>query len=152
MGEKDIPIFKTFWSTYKNDFIKVNGLGWILLIIGYLLVIEFKILRLQDQFIYVIASFAVISLFILYIIVLAYFFPIYVHFQLRLVDYFKWPLIIGIIHPILTVVMVVGVSFLYYVVFITIPALLFFFGGSVAAFILMWGASQTFTKYEARKI
>lgn len=148
MGENDIAIFNTFWKAYRKEFFKSNLLGYILLVVGYVLSIEFQILRAQDSLIYLITSFGVIALFLLYFIILLYFFPILVHFNLKTTQYIKWPFIIGMIHPILTIFLIVGVLFINYITFITIPALLFFFGGSVSALILMWGASQTFAKYE----
>jgi len=150
MGEDDIPIFKTFWKAYREDFLKTNGLGLILFFIGYILIMEFKILRLQESVIYFIVSFSVLAILILYAIVLTYFFPIYVHFNLKISDYLKWPFIIGIVHPILTLFLVVGTVLFAYITFITIPAILFFFGGSVIAFFIMWGVSKTFSKYELK--
>ncbi|MBO1914885.1 hypothetical protein J4G37_59925, partial [Microvirga sp. 3-52] len=63
-------------------------------------------------------------------------------------EHLKWSFVIGIIHPILTVFLMVVVVVLNYATFIYIPGLLFFFGGSVTAYILMWGVSKTFSKYE----
>lgn len=150
-GEDDIKVFPVFWSTYRDEFVKSNLLGYVLALIGYVLSIELKILRASDQLMYLIASFGVVALFILYFIVLLYFFPIYVHFDLPKLNYFKWPFIIGIIHPILTIALFVVLYFIYYFALQTVPALLFFFGGSVMAFIIMWGAHQTFSKFEAEK-
>lgn len=149
MGEEDIPVFKTFWKSYREDFLKANGIGIIFFLIGYLLVIQFNYLFFQPSIIYKTASFSIVALFILYAIVMTYFFPIFVHFNLKVIDYLKWPFIIGFIHPILTIVMICGIGIMIYIVFLTIPALLFFFGGSVIAYILMLGVSQTFSKYEA---
>lgn len=148
VGDKDIAIFKVFWDSYKSEFLKANLIGYILFIIGYLLTIEFQILRAQESLVYLIASYGVIAVFILYFIVLLYFFPIFVHFNLKAIHYIKWPLIVGIVHPILTIFLTVAVISINYITFLTIPALLFFFGGSVTAFIIMWGASKTFSKYE----
>ncbi|MEI3606199.1 YesL family protein [Pseudogracilibacillus sp. SE30717A] len=147
-GEEEIPVFKTFWNTYRKEFLKANGFGLILFLSGYLLVLEFQILRLQENIIYFIVSFGVLAIFILYAIVLIYFFPIYVHFNLKITDYIKWPFIIGIVHPILTLFMMVGLVAIVYLIYVTIPAILFFFGGSVTAYFIMWGASKTFEKYE----
>jgi len=87
----------------------------------------------------------------LYAVLLIYFFPIFVHFNLKMTDYFKWPFIIGIVHPILTLFLIVGTSIVFYITFITIPAILFFFGGSATAFFIMWGVSKTFTKLEMKE-
>jgi|SRR5690625_2687307 len=146
--KKDVPIFSTFWEYYRKEFIRSNFLGIIFLIIGYVLFIEFQILWGSNQMVYFIASFGVVALFIIYAIVSLYFFPIYVHFNLTKREYFKWPFIIGIMHPILTIFLFGVLGFLHYITFMTIPALLFFFGGSATAFIMMWGIAKTFPKYE----
>lgn len=147
-GDRDIPIFKTFWQSYRKEFIKINLLGYGILIVGYLLTIEFQILRSQEHISYIIASFGVVGLFIIYFIILLYIFPIFVHFKLKPLEYIKWAFVIGIGHPFLTLFLFGVIITLVYLTFITIPALLFFFGGSISAYILMWGASQTFPKYE----
>ena len=152
MGDDEIPIFATFWQSYKQEFIKVNILGILLFAIGYLLIVEFQILRMQDSVLYQIVSFGVLVSLFIYTIVLTYFFPIFVHFNLKITDYLKWPFIIGIIHPILTVVLIGGMAVLYYIALMTVPAILFFFGGSITAFIIMWGASKSFSKYEMNEV
>lgn len=148
LGEDDIKIFSIFWKAYRKEFVQSNVLGYILVIIGYLLYIEFQILRTQESMVYFIASFGVIALFILLFIILLYAFPIFSHFNISAIQNIKWAFIIAIVHPILTIALAVGIGVIYYLTFQTIPALLFFFGGSVTAFILMWGASKTFSKYE----
>lgn len=148
MGEQDTAIFPLFWKTYRQEFVKANGLGLLLAAVGYLLTIEFQILGTQTSLIYQMVQFSVVVILILFAMVVAYFFPIYVHFNLKFMDYIKWPFIIGVIHPILTVVLLVGVGLLLSITFYSLPALLFFFGGSVTAYILMWGVSKTFGKYE----
>ncbi|TQS71080.1 DUF624 domain-containing protein [Ornithinibacillus gellani] len=149
MGEKDIAIFKLFWQTYRQEFVKANVFGLILFGLGYILSIEFQIISTQTSLTYLIVRFSILAIALLYVIILLYFFPIFVHFNLRTLHYLKWPFIIGVIHPILTVFLFISIGLLHYVTFITVPALLFFFGASVTAFIIMWGVSKTFSKYEA---
>ncbi|GAB2569313.1 YesL family protein [Gracilibacillus alcaliphilus] len=146
--EHEVPIFQTFWQSYRKEFIKINLIGYVIFAVGYFLTIEFQILRAQEHIGYIIASFGVLGLFLIYLIILLYLFPIFVHFKLRPLEYIKWAFLIGIGHPILTIFLLgvmIGILYLAYTVF---PALLFFFGGSISAYILMWGASQTFTKFE----
>src|SRR5690625_78727 len=101
MGEDDIPIFKTFWKAYREDFLKTNGLGLILFFIGYILIMEFKILRLQESVIYFIVSFSVLAILILYAIVLSYFFSIYVLFNLNIFYFLIYLFIICIVHSLI---------------------------------------------------
>lgn len=146
--DTDIPIFHTFWKAFKKEFIRINMLGLVLVTSGYLLIVELQILRTQEHVAYLIASYTVIGLILIYAIVLLYIFPMFSHFQLKFTHYFKWAFLIGIGHPILTIVLFGGVIAIQYFAYATIPILLFFFGGSITAYILMWGASQVFMKYE----
>ncbi|NGP43842.1 YesL family protein [Bacillaceae bacterium SIJ1] len=147
-GEDDIPIFKTFWKVYRKEFWKIFGVGFILAVVGYFIYIEFSILRTQDSLMYYLASFGVIGQYILYFIVVMYFFPIYAHFDLKPFAYLKWAFAIGVSHPILTLFLAVVTNVLLYVTAVTLPILIVFFGGSVTAYILTWGASKTFSAYE----
>lgn len=147
-GEKDISVFHVFWNSYKKEFLKINVLGYILAGAGYLMTMEFQILRTQEHIAYTVASFAVVGLFLLLSVIALFLFPIFAHFQLRTLDYIKWALLIGIGHPLLTVFLLGIIIALTYLSFMTIPALLFFFGGSVFAYIIMWGVHLTFSKVE----
>ncbi len=148
LGESDIPIFETFWKSYKNEFMKSNIVGISMFAIGYLLSIEFQILRSQDSLPYFIASYGVIALYLIYFIILLYIFPLFVHFKLKLGQYVKWSFVIGIVHPILTIFLLVVIGVIIYLTFKFFPAFLFFFGGSIIAYIIMWGAVKTFPKFE----
>jgi uncharacterized membrane protein YesL len=151
LKEDDIPIFKTFWKTFRKEFVKANVTGYILFAIGYILSIELHVLQEQESIVYLIASFGIVALLLIYFIVVLYFFPIFVHFNLKTYHYFKWPFVIGVIHPILTIFLAILVLAVIYFTYMLIPALLIFFGGSMTAYILMWGVSKTFPKYEQKK-
>lgn len=151
-GNEDFPILQSYWKVYKSEFLKTNSAGLLLFLVGYLLVIEFNILRLQDQFIYLFVSYTVLGILILYVVVCIYFFPIFVHFKLKWLDYFKWPFIISFSHPILTLFILGVLWSVYYITWISIPALLFFFGGSVSAWFIMWAVSKSFPKYEYKEV
>lgn len=147
-GEKEIDVFPLFWETYRQEFKQANMIGYILLVIGYILVMEFRILSGTGELVYFIASFGVLALLGLYFILLLYIFPVFVHFNLKIKEYLKWPLIIGILNPVLTIVLTIVLLVLYSFVMRTIPILVFLFGGSLTAFIVTWGVSRTFSKYE----
>lgn len=149
LGEKDVPIFETFWETYKQEFGRSNLIGYIVFIAFYLLTIEFQILRSVEGVSYFVASYAVLALLLIVGIMVIYLFPIFVHFELKFWDYFKWPLVIGILHPILTVFLMVVVGALNLLTFIYLPGLIFFFNVSLTAYIITWGVAKTFDKYEA---
>lgn len=148
LGESEVPMFKTFWETYKKEFLRSNAIGIILFVVIYLLSIEFQILRSVEGASYFIASYAVLAMLLILSILILYLFPIFVHFKLRFIDYFKWPLIIGILHPILTVFLLVVVGGLNLLTIIFLPGLIFFLNASITAYIVTWGVAKTFDKYE----
>ena len=37
MGDKDVPVFKTFWKTYRKEFFKSTLFGVVLFVIGYII-------------------------------------------------------------------------------------------------------------------
>src|SRR5690625_5325391 len=88
---------------------------------------------------------------ILYAIIITYVFPIFVHFDIRTFDYIKLPFIIGIVHPILTIVLIVGIGILVNILLTTIPAMLFFFGGSGISYIVRYEVNLTISKYKAEE-
>lgn len=147
-GRDDIPVFRTFWKTYRDEFITANILGILLGIVGYLIYMEFQILRSQEDLVYFIASYGVLAQLVLYFIIVMYFFPIFVHFKLKLFDYIKWPFFLGIGHPIMTIFLAVVTNVLWFLAVNTLPILLVFFGGSITALILTWGISKTFPSFE----
>ena len=40
MGDRDIPVFKTFWNTYRKEFFKSTLFGVVLFAIGYIIYID----------------------------------------------------------------------------------------------------------------
>lgn len=147
-GEDETAIFKCFWNVFRQEFVKSNGIGIILFLFAYLLTIQFQILGTQTAIIYQMAQFTVVLILALLLIFMIYFFPVYVHFEMKTSHYFKWPLVIAIVHPILTVFLIGCIGAGGYMIFLAFPAVLFLFGGSLSAYFIMWGVSKTFGKYE----
>ncbi|MGE7856221.1 MULTISPECIES: YesL family protein [Bacillus] len=150
LGDNEVPIFSTFWGSYRREFVKANLLGIILFIIGYLITIEFQILIKATGPFYYIARFGVIAQFILYIMVLMYFFPVFVHFKIKIGYYFNLPFMMCFLYPVLTMFLLVTIFLIHYLTFIIMPGLIFFFGGSVTAFLLMWGSCKVFPHFQIK--
>src|SRR5690625_6051612 len=87
-GEADIPVLPTFWKSYRKEFVKINIIGYIVFIIGYLLTIELQILKIQEHIAYYIGSFCILHLFIVYSIFFLYLFSNFVIFIINLFNYF----------------------------------------------------------------
>jgi len=136
MGEREIPIWETFWHSYTTNFLRNGLMSAVSLLAGYALLVELNIFWSQENGLYYGISLAVIATFILYTIIMIYFFPLYVHYDSTMGQYIKMSMIMGIIHPFVTVGLLLLVV-VFYLVFWTVPLLFILFGISVPAFIIM---------------
>lgn len=147
LNETDIAIFPTFWEAYKTEFFKANGYGLFFLGTGYVLLVAYAILGTQTGLPYLISSYIILGLLLLLLIGLIYFFPIYTHFALKPLQHIKWPIQIGLSHPLLTFFLVVGTTILGYLGMRYLPALMIFLGASVFAYIISWGVAKIYPFY-----
>jgi len=149
-SEADIPIFKTFWDTYKKDFFKSNGLGYILCIIGYVFYLDILIVKNASHQLLQLAFYPLSVIIILYVLTLLYIFPVFVHFETKLMHVLKNALLIMMLHPVISILMGTG-AIIVFIIFYFVPVLIPLFGGSVSAFVLMWYSNFAFVKVQERK-
>lgn len=131
--EGEVPIFLTFWTTYKQEFFNAQKLGWILVIAGIILYCDYYFLNQQISIKDSPLLIAAVSiLFLLSAMTVMFIFPIYSYYELRFFAYFKNALLIGIAYPLHFLVMAVGVAIIL-VVNLRFPGLFLFFGYSPIA-------------------
>ncbi|MDN4072986.1 YesL family protein [Fictibacillus terranigra] len=135
-GEGDIPIFITFWQSYKKEFFKVNTLGWILLAMAYFLYSDFKFFTFGESTIFSIFKIIISIVFYLFLTMCIYFFPIYVHFQYKFLNYIKYSFLYSFVSPMKTVGLFLVTIGMYYL-FLKMPVLFLFFSGSTISFVWM---------------
>ncbi|WNS79001.1 YesL family protein [Domibacillus sp. DTU_2020_1001157_1_SI_ALB_TIR_016] len=150
MGDTDIPIFRTFWTTYKSEFIRSNGLGLLVVAIAGLIVLDLVFMKNSGN------SFISVVQIPLYIIMFAavmtmfYLFPVYVHYELKLAQIIKNSFLMMLINPLENLTMIAGIVAVFFVVKV-IPGLGFFFGGSLTAAIIMAACYPVFEKMEKKR-
>ncbi|MCC3355895.1 YesL family protein [Bacillus sp. REN16] len=149
MGFDEIPVFKTFWDSYKKDFLKGNLLGVFILVAGYILYIDIHFLRSTDSFINVL-YYPTLLLCLGFILTLCYVFPTFVHFNVTVFQVVKNSFLIMLMNPLSTIMMVIG-SLTIYMLMTTLPGLIPLFGGSALAFVIMWSAFLAFTRIERQR-
>lgn len=149
LGEKDIPVFKTFWQSYKNSFLQMNIIGYVLSLAGLILYIDLQFFQTSEHILFSFLAFFVIIAFFIFFAVLLYIFPIYVHFRFKTFEYLKKSLFIVLGKPLSTIMMIVG-SYLLYAVLSMLPVLLIFVSGSLVSLVLMWIAMKSFPRYELK--
>ncbi|RFB18381.1 DUF624 domain-containing protein [Bacillus sp. HNG] len=148
MGEEDIPVFSTFWSVYKKEFLKSNLLGLTLFIVGYILYVDLVFLPTTSA-IYIVIRYALIAISSVFIVILLYIFPIYVHFNGTIKTYLKHAVMYGLSYPLVTFSMVIGIIILY-VGFSYVPSLIPFLSASILAYLIMWLSIKVFARIEEK--
>src|SRR5699024_242985 len=136
-GKTDIISWKLFKEVYKEEFKEANIVGWIMVILGSVLYVNFKIIQLYKEkiSIYIIFSYYVILL--LYIVIGTWIFPILANYYDSLSSYFFNALVLGLTHLHVTIFFVV-ITFSIIYISLSFPALLLFFTTSVISFIWVY--------------
>ncbi|MBU9710572.1 YesL family protein [Evansella tamaricis] len=150
LGEQSVPIFKTYWKTYKSEFLKANKLGVLLILIGgtllfnlyYLSNIDYGIL---SQIMY----FGMFSILIIFLVTLLYVFPVFVHYETKVLQVIKNAFVIGVSNPVLTISMIISSILIY--ILLELTGFLFFFQVSLIASLIMWLANQSFVKIDSQR-
>jgi len=143
MGSTDIPIFKTFWFTYKENFLKANALGVIIAFAGFLLYLDLLFFRDLGGQIGYILLFLSFSIAILYLVVAFFILPVFVHFDIKMIECVKYAFIIGASYPLH--VLYIGFStFIILYVTASFPIIAIFFSGSLLSLLIMRFAYTAF--------
>lgn len=144
-GETDLPLFRTFWKHYKNEFVKSNTLGIFVTAIGAIIVLDIWYIQSTNSELLTWTYLPLFAFMLLFIMFLFYLFPSFVHFNIKLRHVIKNSLFIMLINPITTLLISLSLLSLFYLISI-VPAIGFIFGGSVYAFISMRFSLHAFQK------
>lgn len=97
-GHQDAPVVKTLWKEYRANFLPANGVGIVVVLAGASLIFySFTLSQWEGIFM---AIFWMLFVFItvIYLIVLTFIFPVYIHYKIGFREYFKYAFAIGISH------------------------------------------------------
>lgn len=150
MGADEIPVFNTFWSVYREEFKRSNILFLIIISIGILLYFDHRFFLFQEGFIFYILRYFILGLFLVYFFVLLFIIPLFVHYQMKIIHYFRSAVTFAIMQPFITILMALGCYFIYKI-FMFLPGLIPFFGGSLFSYLLMKLGYISFSKMERRE-
>lgn len=150
-GETDIPVVKTFWESYKKDFVQGNLLGYMLSVIAYVLYLDFVFLTVSpSNFVHFLTIPFVVIAFICTLTFL-YAFPVFVYYEMKLFQVFKSAFFIMLLHPLQTFIMIVGCLGIIVILW-TFQGLTIFFGPAVLAVVIMMPACKAFQKMNHKKM
>jgi uncharacterized membrane protein YesL len=149
MDKDEIPIFKTFWESYKGEFLKSNLLGLILIVSAYILYINISFLRGTTGLL-TLLYYPTLMVALGFILTLFYVFPTFVHFDIKIHQVIKHAFMIMLMNPLSTALMVIG-TFAVYLLMTTIPGLIPLFSASILSFVIMWASFFAFSKIKKQQ-
>lgn len=150
MKEREVPIWKTFLDVYKKEFKRANGLGAILVSFGAFITLDVIYLLNMDGPLSSILVVPFLIVAFLYLVTILYFFPVYVHYELKWIDYLKHSLFLGIFHIHMSLLMLISISALLFIL-LYLTSLIPFFSVVSLAWIMMFGGMYSFNRMKARK-
>lgn len=148
--KQDKPIFKTFFQTYKKEFLKANAVGLITFGVAYILYIDLLFLDRIEGLLFNVFQIGLIVVVIIFLITLFYIFPVYVHFELSFLNRFKHAMLIGIFSPLMNIAMIIGFIALYYL-YKVLPGLIPIFGLTLSGLLIMSSVLFAFNRFERRQ-
>lgn len=150
LEEEQVPIFSLFWNKYKEEFVKANLYGYLILIAGTIFLLDVLLFQSLDGWPFMLLSIISAGLLMLFLIVILYFIPLFVHYDLTLLQYIKTAFLLSISHPIQTMIMISSGAVILFILLL-LPGSLFFFSGSLYCFIVMKTALKVFAHVEGQK-
>ncbi|WP_117170016.1 YesL family protein [Paraliobacillus sediminis] len=145
VGEVDIPVFKTFWQTYKKEFIRSNILGYVLTIFGVILYVDILIFNASSNTLINLLSIPLVIVTMVYLLTLFYIFPTFVHYEMKLVQVIKNAFLVMILNPFPTIIMLLGTIGIIFVS-LTFQALVPVLSVSLLSLTLMMPSIRAFDK------
>ncbi|WP_010491415.1 YesL family protein [Paenibacillus elgii] len=149
-GEEDVPLFKTFFRGYKDNFVQSLLGSLIYILIGAILYTNFQFYGNQMGT-FGILRFLVLSLTVLLIISLFHFFSILSHLHMKILQIVKNALLITIGNPVRSLSMIVLNGIVLYVSFNMFTFLIPFFMGSLIAVVSFWHFNLIFGKLQEKQ-
>jgi len=149
MKKEYYGVVRSFWATYKKEFIKSNALGIVCML--FLVIVSINKINFDSQPEGIFTILSVISTVVRVLIcgIILYMFPLYVHYNMDLKEYFIRALNLLIVKPFVTICIILW-TLLVYVIIMKIPGLIAIFGVSVYFYGIMAINYQFFMRNEQR--
>ncbi|MDR4888380.1 YesL family protein [Fredinandcohnia sp. QZ13] len=144
-GETGIPVFSFFWENYKKEFWKANCLGTVLTGISIVLYLDWRLISSIQGFLKPILIGCLLGVGFLFLVVMIYIFPVYVHYDYKTLQYIKTAFLIGISYPLHTIAMIFSVICVILISIVFNGVGLLFFGSGLS-YILMYISNLLFNK------
>lgn len=145
LKQTEIPVFKTFWLTYKKEFLKSSLIGLIIVLFGSFMFLNLKIIDAATIPTLKLLYIPNVIVILIFLLTLLYIFPVYVHYNVGTIGVIKNAFLLMTTNPIATFSMGTLTGFTLFV-FYQFPGLIPFFSGSLIAFLQMFLSHYVFVK------
>lgn len=144
-----LKVFQSFWRIFKKDFWRANSFGLFFTFVCYFLIFDFQFVQLSNgQFNFLLP--ALIFILISSILALLFFFPVYVHFELKYFQYIKQSFLIAITSPLELFGILASTLAMYF--FLTfLPGAIPLFSGSLLAYVITLLSFRAFRRIEQKQ-
>ncbi|MFD2706152.1 YesL family protein [Salibacterium lacus] len=150
LGEEEVKVFRTFWKSYKTEFFKANGLGLSLIGFGLLWYFNLNFFRSFEGALFTALNVFMIVTGIVFIFMLVYIFPTYVHYRMKLFQYIKYSIALSFLNTANVLLIIISLLAAYYF-FISFPGFIPICGVSLLAQINMWLVYQSLKKMQVEE-
>ncbi|AEI40172.1 YesL family protein [Paenibacillus mucilaginosus] len=149
-GDEDVPLFKTFFRSYKSNYVQAMLGGLLYVLFGVILYTNFRFYGNQTG-LFSVLRFLVLSLTVLLSISLFHFFSILSHLHMKTLQIVKNAMLITIGNPIRSISMIALNGVVLYISFTVFTFLIPFFMGSLIAIVSFWHFNLIFGKLQEKQ-
>ncbi|MFD2117295.1 YesL family protein [Paenibacillus yanchengensis] len=141
-GEVDVPLFKTFFRGYKENYKQsmIGGIIYTLLI--FIMIVDFIVYKEKLALL----AYVFIAFLVLIFISLFNFFSVIVHFEIKTFQLLKRSILFTIGTPLRSLSTAIMCGFVIYLSFFKFQFLIPFFMGSIVAFLAFWNFNLAYAK------
>src|SRR5699024_8480186 len=129
-----LRVWKTFWKAYRSSFVKVNIIGYILLIVGFILYMDIRVFHMHSGIFYLVLTYLTSIFFIIHIAMWMFLFPVYVHYELKSLDYLKQTFYIVMLRPLNVLASAAIIAAVYYFM-LYVPFSILVFGMGITSLV-----------------
>ncbi|SHN22425.1 YesL family protein [Gracilibacillus kekensis] len=150
INKKDVPVYSTFWKYYKDEFVKSNKLGAVIMLIAIILYINTQFIKTTDLSISEFMTVTSIIMSCFYFLVICYLLASYVEFDLNVKTHIKNSILIAMYNPLPSLYIIFGFAAVYYAL-TYISGLGFFFSVSILGLVVLSSAKLAYRKIEKKQ-
>ncbi|MGN8646043.1 YesL family protein [Gracilibacillus sp. HCP3S3_G5_1] len=146
-GNRDFPLFRQFWSEFKNNFMQANVIGYFFILLIMLIYVNITLVQSMDHWLQLILLYLLFGLAFLVSIIFVYIFPTVVHYDATFFEYITYAFVVALVSPLHTILILINIGAFFFIGYY-FPGVVFVFTGSGLTFITMWFSYQSLKKVE----